>query len=62
MCGIADWLYLPRSEPRDTILAAMSDSIRQRSGGDTVNFRNPVADVALARLRVSIIDLTDWDA
>ena len=59
MCGITGWLYSPRSEPSDSVLAAMSDSIRHRGPDDTGDFRDREAGVALAHRRLSIIDLTD---
>ena len=59
MCGITGWLYFPHWEPRDEVLAAMSDSIRHRGPDDSGDFRDRVAGIALAHRRLSIIDLTN---
>ena len=59
MCGITDWFFSAHWEPRDEVLAAMSDSIRHRDPDNTGDFRDPAAGVALAHRRLSIFDLTD---
>lgn len=38
MCGIAGWLYVPRCEPSDEVLVAMSMSIRHRGPDDHGDF------------------------
>ena len=60
MCGITGWVNLPDGEPRDEVLAAMSDSIRHRGPDDSVEYRDPMwGRRALAHRSLSILDLTD---
>lgn len=58
MCGIAGW-YLGEGKSRDlSELAAMSESIAHRGPDDRGNFVDQAAGLALAHLRLSIIDLS----
>lgn len=58
MCGIAGWLYAPGSEPAPEALERMAAAIRHRGPDDEGFFRQPLAGLAIAHRRLSIIDLS----
>ncbi len=58
MCGIAGWLFNPGSEPEAIVLDRMAKAIRHRGPDDRGFFRNAGKGIALAHLRLSIIDLS----
>ncbi|MBK8742595.1 MAG: hypothetical protein IPM02_25280 [Betaproteobacteria bacterium] len=58
MCGIGGWLFAPGAEPEAQVLNHLAAAIRHRGPDDHGFFRDPAAGLALAHLRLSIIDLT----
>src|SRR5438552_1147622 len=58
MCGIAGWLFAPGVEPAPAVLDRMSKAIHHRGPDDHGFFRDSAAGIALAHLRLSIIDLS----
>ena len=59
MCGITGWLCSAGKKPAPDTLARMADSISHRGPDDHGFYRDPVAGLALAHRRLSIIDLTE---
>lgn len=58
MCGIAGWLTVPGAEPEAAALQRMAERIAHRGPDDRGYHRDPTAGLALAHLRLSIIDLS----
>jgi asparagine synthase (glutamine-hydrolysing) len=58
MCGLAGWRFVPGAEPGGGVLDAMADTLRHRGPDDRGQYRDAAAGVALAHLRLSIIDLS----
>jgi asparagine synthase (glutamine-hydrolysing) len=58
MCGIAGWLFDPAAAPDSGALERMAQWIAHRGPDDSGLHRDPSAGLALAHLRLSIIDLS----
>jgi asparagine synthase (glutamine-hydrolysing) len=58
MCGIAGWVSAPDSQPPPEVLERMAHRIAHRGPDDSGAYRDPAHGVAIAHLRLSIIDLS----
>jgi asparagine synthase (glutamine-hydrolysing) len=58
MCGIAGWASAPGHQPAPEVLERMAHAIAHRGPDDSGVYRDAAFGVAIAHVRLSIIDLT----